>query len=78
MIDYKDFFASIEGTALAPWCDSLPPLFEQGLSATRHGDLPRWQAVLDSLPDVKSADVDIKSGVRNGRRSEERRVGKEC
>lgn len=67
MINYQDFFASIEGSDLAPWCDSLPALFETGLSATRHGDLPRWQAVLDSLPDVKSGDVDIKTAVRIGR-----------
>ncbi len=70
MIDYQHFFASIEAGDLAPWCDTLPALFEKGLSATRHGDLPRWQAVLDSLPEVKSEDVDIKTTVRVGRPNE--------
>ncbi|MCF6219099.1 MAG: tRNA 5-methoxyuridine(34)/uridine 5-oxyacetic acid(34) synthase CmoB [Gammaproteobacteria bacterium] len=70
MIDYQHFFASIEEGDLAPWYHSLPALFEKGLSATRHGDLPRWQAVLDSLPDIKSEDLDIKTTVRIGRPDE--------
>ncbi len=70
MIDYQRFFASIEAGDLAPWHDTLPALFDKGLSATRHGDLPRWQALLDSLPDIKSEDVDLKTTVRIGRPDE--------
>jgi len=70
MIDYQEFLDSIKETELAPWCESLPALFEKGLSATRHGDLPRWQAVLDALPDIKSTDIDMKSQLRIGRLDE--------
>ncbi len=66
MIDYQDFLDSLKDTELEPWRDSLPPLFESGLSAVRHGDLPRWQAVLDSLPKIKTEDVDLKHRVRVG------------
>lgn len=66
MINFDDFLNGLEGTELEPWRTSLPALFEQGLSAIRHGDLPRWQAVIDSLPDIKTDDVDLKSQVRIG------------
>lgn len=70
MIDYQDFLASIKETELAPWCDSLPALLNKGLSATRHGDLPRWQALLDALPDIKSIDVELKGPLRIGTSNE--------
>ncbi len=70
MIDYNDFLNSLKDSKLESWCESLPALFEKGLSATRHGDLPRWQTVLDSLPDLKSDDVELKDALRIGQPSE--------
>lgn len=39
-------------TPLEPWAERLPAQVERGLSPQRYGDLPRWQAALDALPDI--------------------------
>lgn len=39
-------------TPLAAWAERLPAQIERGLSPQRYGDLPRWQAALDALPDI--------------------------
>lgn len=39
-------------TPLAPWAERLPQQVERGLSPQRYGDLPRWQAALEALPDI--------------------------
>jgi len=42
-------------TALAPWCERLREQVAEGLSERRHGDLPRWRAALEALPDLPIA-----------------------
>lgn len=56
MIDYRPFLKQLAGdsdapAALSQWLEKLPAQIEQGLSEQRYGDLPRWKAVLASLPD---------------------------
>jgi len=59
MIDFTPFYQSLEDTALEPLSATLPRLLEQQFSEKRHGDLPRWLAALESLPNVKPVGVDL-------------------
>lgn len=64
-MNYSELFASLQGTALAHWLDALPQALELRLAeAARHGDLPRWQASLDTLPNIADAVPDLSHGVR--------------
>ncbi|KGE03933.1 tRNA 5-methoxyuridine(34)/uridine 5-oxyacetic acid(34) synthase CmoB [Pseudohaliea rubra] len=47
------------GGPLAPWASLLREQVAEGLSPARHGDLPRWQAALDALPDIATATVHL-------------------
>jgi tRNA (mo5U34)-methyltransferase len=42
-------------TELAPWRERLREQVAGGLSEHRHGDLPRWRAALDALPELRIA-----------------------
>jgi tRNA (mo5U34)-methyltransferase len=42
---------------LAAWAPLLERQVAEGLSPARHGDLPRWQAALDALPEIEVAAV---------------------
>ena len=53
------------------WAAMLPQQIEQALAADRHGDLGRWLHLLQQLPDVKAADIDLKAdALRIGRADE--------
>lgn len=46
---------------LAPWGALLTEQVAAGLSVERYGDMPRWQAALDSLPRLEVTAVDLNS-----------------
>lgn len=71
MIDYTLLYQSLEGTPLEHWLDPLPAALEQRMeTARKHGDLPRWQACLELLPDVQQPDVALQDSVTVGRAGE--------
>lgn len=43
------------------WAAILPQQIEQALAADRHGDLGRWRHLLQQLPDIQTADIDLKA-----------------
>ena len=49
-MDYQPLIERWQDGDLASWADALPGLLERGLSTSRYGDLPRWLAVLENLP----------------------------
>lgn len=50
MIDYQALIRALaDYPALRQWANDLPRQIEQGLSLSRWGDLPQWQAVLEQL-----------------------------
>ena len=52
-MDYRPFLEQLaQHEALADWAAQLPAQIAAGLNPKRYGDLPRWQAALDSLPDL--------------------------
>lgn len=44
---------------LKPWLDGLPDKLASVLDITKHGDLKRWQSVLDQLPLIEPSFVDL-------------------
>lgn len=51
MIDYTAFLQHLREAGLTRWADDLTAALPQLLHVQRHGDLPRWQAALQALPD---------------------------
>ena len=47
---YQGLFEAMRDTELEPWLKLLPEQIEKGLNIERHGNLDRWQQVIDSLP----------------------------
>ncbi len=45
------------------WAESLPQQIHQALASDRHGDLGRWQQLLQLLPDIETDDVDLNADV---------------
>ena len=71
MIDFSPLNFSPLITALCegklkPWAELLPQQIEQGLSEARWGDLPGWQAVLRTLPDIKPSEIELLGKVTIG------------
>lgn len=52
MIDYTPFLEHLHNAGLSNWAQNLPPLLAQALAPERHGDLARWRAALDALPEL--------------------------
>ena len=60
MIDYQPLIARwAQDDSFATWADELPGLLETRLSHQRYGDLSRWLAALDALPDITPNAVNL-------------------
>ncbi|EAQ96053.1 tRNA 5-methoxyuridine(34)/uridine 5-oxyacetic acid(34) synthase CmoB [Congregibacter litoralis] len=59
MIDVRALQERWKDGPLAPWAELLPAHVEAGLSVARHGDIPRWRAALESLPDIGTDQVSL-------------------
>ena len=67
MIDYSEFYQTIEYTPLKPWLDSLPSKIDTSLNVSQHGDLEKWWGILEKLPAIKPSSIDLtSSSVRIG------------
>ncbi|MFK8043231.1 tRNA 5-methoxyuridine(34)/uridine 5-oxyacetic acid(34) synthase CmoB [Congregibacter sp.] len=62
MIDVQGIQQRWADGPLEPWGALLPDQVKAGLSVLRHGDIPRWEQALDSLPDIPVGDTDLRSG----------------
>lgn len=70
MIDYTSLYQHLAATSLAHWLDDLPAALEARLADVNHGDLDRWQAAVQGLPDTAPADIEVRDEVRIGRAAE--------
>lgn len=64
MIDYQPFLRCLAGldfesAAIEHWMKALPAQIDRGLNQQRYGDLPRWLAVLASLPDWPVTQIEL-------------------
>lgn len=67
MIDYRALLAELHGIPeLRAWAQILPSQIEHGLSATRWGDLPHWQAILARLPRITPSTIELHDKVQIG------------
>jgi tRNA (mo5U34)-methyltransferase len=59
VIDYQPFLQRLHDAGLARWAEQLKAALPKLLHPERHGDLPRWYAALQALPDWPAAQVDL-------------------
>jgi tRNA (mo5U34)-methyltransferase len=53
--DYDIFFDRLEQAGLASWRAPLEPVLRNRFAEGAHGDIGRWRAVIDKLPDIADA-----------------------
>ncbi len=58
---YKKLYALLEDSPLKPWLETLPAAVD-GAFERGHGDLARWQGVVDALPRIIPSSIDLCSG----------------
>jgi len=51
----------LRDAGMAAWADILPQQIERALGADRHGDLGRWQHLLQGLPRIQTTAVDLQA-----------------
>lgn len=61
IVDVNALAARWHEGPLQAWAEHLEEQVKQGLSEKRYGDIPRWQAALDSLPGLPVSDIDLRS-----------------
>lgn len=66
MIDYSELYKALKNSDASEWLDSLEDSVERAFNSPRHGELDKWLAMLDNLPNKKPSSCDLKSQVRIG------------
>jgi tRNA (mo5U34)-methyltransferase len=56
---YDDLFAFMQTNKLAPWINDLASLLKLKLQEKPHGDLSKWLAAYDALPDIEVDQVHL-------------------
>ncbi len=59
MIELERLRARFGAAGLADWADRLGRDIPARISPQTHGDLPRWQAALDALPEARAGRVEL-------------------
>ena len=63
-VDYSEFYQLLADTPLKSWVELLPERIDHGLRYERHGLLSQWKTVLEQLPNLETASVELKEEVR--------------
>lgn len=66
MNDYDGLFQGLTDAGGGVWVERLPNQLAVAFSGATHGDLKRWQQVVDSLPDLSPTIVDLVNSVSIG------------
>lgn len=66
MIDYRQLYIALENSDAKEWLQTLEPSVERAFNSPRHGELDKWLAMLDNLPNLKASSLDLLSKVRIG------------
>jgi len=59
MIDINLLLAAMSSPALSAWRTILPAQISSAYSAIQHGDLPTWRAIIEALPTLHSASIQL-------------------
>lgn len=66
MIDYSELYQALENSDAKVWLNTLEKSVDHAFNSPRHGELDKWLAMLDNLPDIQPSSIDLISGVRIG------------
>jgi hypothetical protein len=58
MIDYQLLYQALEAAGADEWARLLPSQLERAFANQSHGDLPRWQKVVEEFPQLAVNDLD--------------------
>jgi tRNA (mo5U34)-methyltransferase len=61
-MDIIELLAEMQQGPLQAWAEQLPAQIAKGLDLKRYGDLPRWQAAVNDLPQVHPFTIDLNTG----------------
>ncbi len=65
-IDFSSLLTAMADGPLADWAKILHEQLKEAMTVERWGDLPDWQQVLESLPNITPSDINLKNGVTIG------------
>jgi tRNA (mo5U34)-methyltransferase len=63
-IDYAECYELLKETPLDHWINLLPERIANNLRYERHGNLPKWEEVLQQLPQFSISTVELKDEIR--------------
>ena len=66
MIDYSELYQALENSDAKDWLNTLELSVNHAFNSPRHGELDKWLAMLDSLPDIKPSSIELNTEVRIG------------
>ena len=66
MINYKELYQALEKSDANKWLETLSVSVDNAFNNPRHGELDKWLAMLENLPEVESASTELASEVRIG------------
>lgn len=70
MIDYSELYKALENSDAKEWLETLEGSVDRAFNNSRHGELDKWLAMLESLPNVKASSIELKSEVRIGEQTD--------
>ncbi len=59
MHNFNALYKLMSGERLSRWAEQIPEQINHNLHKKRHGDLQKWQAVLEQLPAIQPASYDL-------------------
>jgi tRNA (mo5U34)-methyltransferase len=63
-IDYDPLYHQLEGSSFAPWIPDLKHLVDSNIYHSNNGHLESWLEVLNSLPPIEAASIELNDGLR--------------
>ncbi|MDH5659575.1 MAG: tRNA 5-methoxyuridine(34)/uridine 5-oxyacetic acid(34) synthase CmoB [Gammaproteobacteria bacterium] len=66
MIDYSELYKALENSDAEEWLKTLPQSIDRAFNSPRHGELDKWLAMLENLPNVKPSSIELNGEVRIG------------
>jgi len=70
MIDYSELYQALENSDAKDWLKTLEQSVEHAFNSSRHGELDKWLAMLNNLPDIQPSSIDLISEVRIGQNND--------
>ena len=66
MIDYSELYQALGNSDAKAWLNTLEKSVEHAFNSPRHGELDKWLAMLDNLPDIKPSSIELNTEARIG------------